>query len=945
MRRLSRLTALLLAAVFLFAGGALADSITLPADLEAIEAEAFAGCESLSGVLYIPAEIEVDETAFDNTPNLTVTRSPWRVAVIGDSETPWDVSLNNDVWSAVSDFCGARDVPCVYRTSVAGAVSEGCNVVITVGFLTSMDVTEAQTAYPDVRFICLDAEVDSQQNNVYAVQYRADQAGFMAGYAAVKMGYRALGFMGGISDVPDVVSYGQGFVRGANQAAVELDIADYVTVAYTYTESFAPNQLAYQTAKSWYQAGTEIIFCAGGDQGESVVQAAAEQGGRMIGVDTDQRRLYGGNVVTSAMKNLGYTAADALSRILSGGWDAIGGTSPRLGVISSSPANNHVCLAATTQFGGDFSSADYSSMVGKLYGGEYSASGAYQIAVNSSPVLPDVTVSSAAKLRAMGSPLRGTIRVVSDNNAPVDLTWPVTLNGELRVETGSNQFSSLRICEGGSLTLAQGSVAGSYSGWDPVYGGPTSVAQIWVEGGTLDASQGEIVGYSTVFIRGGTYIEPTGEGSDDVYVIGGALSEAMLQGFLADPRVDEVFIQENMTLTEDIDLSVSMQIMEGNEGMHPAVTIGSGVTVIVRSGATLSINNGCVLTVAAGGKLCVENGGNVFGDVQVQDGGFYGELIKVAVVGDEADLTKETLNRDVWSAVSAFCENRDIACVYKTDVASALGEGCNVVITVGFMASMDVTEAQTAYPDVRFICLDTDVESQQDNVYAVQYRADQAGFMAGYAAVKMGYRALGFMGGMSEVADVVSYGQGFLRGANQAAAELVAAELLDAADDVTVAYAYTGTFGPEDSVYNLAAGWYGSGVEIIFCAGGNQGERVAEAANALNGKMIGVDTDQRYTYGSGNIVTSAMKNLGYTATDALSRILSGGWDAIGGTCPRLGVVSATPADNHVRLAPSTQFGGDFSGADYAAMVAKLLSGEYSASGELQIAVHDGPVQP
>ena len=387
MKHLARFAAVLLSAVFFLAVTALADPFTLPANLEVIEAEAFGGCESLSGVLYIPAEVEVDATAFDHTPNLTVTRSPWRVAVIGDSGDLSEPSLNRDVWSAVSAFCQVRDIPCVYGTGLDTALSGGSNVVITVGFLAADGVEAAQTACPGVRFICLDGAVDNQQSNVYTVSYSTREAGFMAGYAPVRMGHRSLGFMGGM-DLPDVVGYGQGFLQGANRAAIELNLTDAVSAAYVYTGSFMPSDSTYQTARSWYQAGTEVIFCAGGSQGESVIRAADETGGRMIGVDTDQRALYGDNVVTSAMKNLGYSATDALSRILAGAWDGIGGTSPTLGVVHAAPADNHVCLAPTTSFNSGFTAADYAAMVGKLLSGEYSTSAALEIAVSGSPAQP-----------------------------------------------------------------------------------------------------------------------------------------------------------------------------------------------------------------------------------------------------------------------------------------------------------------------------------------------------------------------------------------------------------------------------------------------------------------------------------------------------------------------------------------------------------------------------
>jgi len=362
----------------IFCATAAGESISLPRDLQAIQEEAFADCESLSGVLVIPRDIEVAQNAFSNTPDLTVLRG---VAVVGDESTPWNGTLDWDVRAAVSAYCEAQNLDFTYTTDAAGAIQAGYDVIITVGFMASDAVGSLQTQYPDARFICLDSEVGNQQDNVYCVLYNTEQSGFMAGYAAVRMGYRSLGFLGGMQEVSDVVDFGNGFIKGANQAAVELGITDEVKVARDYTGTFGPDNAVYQKALSWYDKGAEIIFCCGGDMCQSVIRAANEKNGKMIGVDTDQSNL-GSAVVTSAMKNMGFSATDALDHILGGNWSSIGGTCPRLGVISETPSENHVCLAPNTQFNSGFSSSDYAIIVGKLYDGTY-PSGANQISVTS----------------------------------------------------------------------------------------------------------------------------------------------------------------------------------------------------------------------------------------------------------------------------------------------------------------------------------------------------------------------------------------------------------------------------------------------------------------------------------------------------------------------------------------------------------------------------------
>lgn len=52
--------------------------------------------------------------------------------------------------------------------------------------------------------------------NTALITYKEEQAGYLAGYAAVYDGYKELGFLGGMA-VPAVIRYGYGFVQGADR--------------------------------------------------------------------------------------------------------------------------------------------------------------------------------------------------------------------------------------------------------------------------------------------------------------------------------------------------------------------------------------------------------------------------------------------------------------------------------------------------------------------------------------------------------------------------------------------------------------------------------------------------------------------------------------------------------------------------------------------------------
>ena len=269
-------------------------------------------------------------------------------------------------------------------------------------------------------------------------------------------------------------------------------------------------------------------------------------------------------------------------------------------------------------------------------------------------------------------------------------------------------------------------------------------------------------------------------------------------------------------------------------------------------------------------------------------------------------------------------------------------EGFNVIVMPGYAFGGAIVEAAPQHKDVKFIALDVakgdlleagvakagekydytpdnwELEKYVDmsNVYCAIYKEELCGYMAGYAAVKLGYKNLGFLGGMA-VPAVVRYGYGFVQGVDAAAADL-----------------------------GCGGGIYTSAVD---------------AAKKVNGaKVIGVDVDQagviaKYAAGEGAdqatidgfkalTVTSAMKGL-YPATfDTLTDvIMNGNWDKYKGKIDNLGLVSADdPTLNYVQIPmESTQWkDGAFTKDDYKAMVKDMFDGKITVSNDTTKAAKD-----
>ena len=323
------------------------------------------------------------------------------IAMVTDYGDITDQSFNQTTYEACKDYADAHGIRFTYKKPtgdstaervrmIDAAVAEGYNVIVMPGFAFGEAIQEAAPQYPNVKFIALDvSEFDlggTVPTNVYAAVYQEEIAGFFAGYAAVKLGYTKLGYLGGMA-VPAVVRYGYGFVQGADAAAAETGAK--VEVKYTYGNQFFGDADITAAMDTWYKAGTECVFACGGGIYSSAAEAAAKVGGKVIGVDVDQAPIidgaYGkGITVTSAMKGLYASTQAALKTIAEDkNWAALAGKSANLGLVSADPELNYVGIptGTGTQWAeGKFTLADYKTLVSKLLSGSIKVDNAIDVA-------------------------------------------------------------------------------------------------------------------------------------------------------------------------------------------------------------------------------------------------------------------------------------------------------------------------------------------------------------------------------------------------------------------------------------------------------------------------------------------------------------------------------------------------------------------------------------
>jgi basic membrane protein A len=270
------------------------------------------GCAPQASTTAAPAEEATSSEASDGSVGGEIA------LLISAAGTLDDRAFNQGCWNGVKKFAAETGTSYMYYQPVEDtveaqvtlcdtAVKAGAKFIIINSDQFKVAASKMIAAYPDVTFIIYDTvPVDDDGNqvltpNILAIQFAEQQATFLAGYAAVKDGYRKLGFMGGMA-VPAVVRFGYGFVWGIETACKEMGLDD-VEIMYNYSGDFKPTPENQARAASWFQGGTQIIHVAAGPMGASVFAAAEQNNGVVIGVDSDQSG-ESDTIITSAIKDL-----------------------------------------------------------------------------------------------------------------------------------------------------------------------------------------------------------------------------------------------------------------------------------------------------------------------------------------------------------------------------------------------------------------------------------------------------------------------------------------------------------------------------------------------------------------------------------------------------------------------------------------------------------------
>ena len=134
-----------------------------------------------------------------------------------------DKSFNATAWKGIEDSIAQLGVEGKYLESqqqtdyeknINAFIEEGCDIIVTVGFLLGDATQAAAEKNPDQKFSIVDYAYDPTIPNVLGQVFNTNEAAFLAGYVAAGVSKTgAVGTFGGIQ-IPPVTVFMDGFYLG-----------------------------------------------------------------------------------------------------------------------------------------------------------------------------------------------------------------------------------------------------------------------------------------------------------------------------------------------------------------------------------------------------------------------------------------------------------------------------------------------------------------------------------------------------------------------------------------------------------------------------------------------------------------------------------------------------------------------------------------------------------
>jgi basic membrane protein A len=238
---------------------------------------------------------------------------------------------------------------------------------------------------------------------------------------------------------------------------------------------------------------------------------------------------------------------------------------------------------------------------------------------------------------------------------------------------------------------------------------------------------------------------------------------------------------------------------------------------------------------------------------------------KACVVTDTGGINDKSFNQSAYNGLlDAAKQNTNIVPSYLSSTSSAdyapninsfIGQGCGIIVTVGFLMDQATADAANANPNQLFAIVDDVPTTTSHNVLGLQYMTNQGAFLGGYlAAASSKHGVVATYGGIN-IEPVTIYMSGFVAGVryyNKTMHKHVKVLGWTPKKGTTCSLAgcagvgtFAGSFTDQTAGKTITSGFFAAKADVVFPVAGSVGlGSIAAAKQAGKGhSVLWVDSD------------------------------------------------------------------------------------------------------
>ena len=247
-----------------------------------------------------------------------------------------DKSFNATAWKGMEDAMADMGIEAKYLESqqqtdyevnINAFLEEGCDLIVSVGFLLGDATAAAAGANPEQMFGIVDVNW-LEAPNLYGSGFAINEATFLAGYLAAGMTQTGVVATFGGIQIPPVEIFMDGFVLGVEQYnavhGTDVQVLGWDPAARNglFVGNFESTDDGRTMGESLMDEGADIIMPVAGPVGGGTLAVMEERGaGLIIGVDNDWSVQFANQsqyVLASALKNMDLYVYETIKAAMDG---------------------------------------------------------------------------------------------------------------------------------------------------------------------------------------------------------------------------------------------------------------------------------------------------------------------------------------------------------------------------------------------------------------------------------------------------------------------------------------------------------------------------------------------------------------------------------------------------------------------------------------------------